>query len=153
MSGGARTTADGATRGKVLDVLRSLLDDGRDDAVVKLFHQLVARNEELELLLAKIRESKNRSERVSRDQLDLFIDKLHEEADAELQAANDKLEKTAKNNRGRPEPEAAPKKPALRRPPPPALRRVDNPIPVPDAERPCPVCGQERTCIGHDTPK
>lgn len=30
------------------------------------------------------------------------------------------------------------------------MPRVDNPIPVPDAERACPKCGGERKCIGHD---
>ena len=39
----------------------------------------------------------------------------------------------------------------MRRPPPAGLRWVDNPIPVAAQERPCPVCGAERACIGHDT--
>lgn len=30
------------------------------------------------------------------------------------------------------------------------LRRVENPILVPEKERPCPKCGGERECIGHD---
>jgi transposase len=38
----------------------------------------------------------------------------------------------------------------VRRPPPANLRRVDNPIAVPDDERKCPTCGKERKCIGHD---
>ena len=42
------------------------------------------------------------------------------------------------------------KQPPLRQPPPDNLRRVDNPIPVPQAERACPKCGKDRACIGHD---
>jgi transposase len=39
----------------------------------------------------------------------------------------------------------------VRRPLPPHLRRVPNPIEVPASERPCPECGKERTCIAHET--
>ena len=28
---------------------------------------------------------------------------------------------------------------------------MKNPIPVPEAERPCPQCGEQRTCIAHET--
>jgi transposase len=38
----------------------------------------------------------------------------------------------------------------LRKPPSANLPRIDNHIAVPAAERACPVCGVERTCIGHD---
>jgi hypothetical protein len=73
MSATASTTPEhGAKRGQVLEVLRDLLDEGRDDAVLELVGKLVARNEELELLLATIRERKNRRERVPSDQLDLI---------------------------------------------------------------------------------
>jgi hypothetical protein len=40
--------------------------------------------------------------------------------------------------------------PPLRRAPPAHLRRIDNPLAVPATERPCPKCGAERKCIGHD---
>src|SRR5262249_4540504 len=40
--------------------------------------------------------------------------------------------------------------PALRQQFAPELERIDNPLPVPPAERPCPRCGIERLCIGHD---
>jgi len=42
------------------------------------------------------------------------------------------------------------KQPPLRKPPGAQLPRVDNVIKVPEAERRCPACGAERTCIGHD---
>lgn len=31
------------------------------------------------------------------------------------------------------------------------LRRVDNNLAVPTEQRPCPQCGNARTCIGHET--
>ena len=138
-------------RGSVLDVLRELLSGRRDEDILALVSKLVARNNELELLLAKMRESKNRGERVSSAQLDLFLDKLREQSEGELQQANDKLEQAAKANGGRPDRPAPPKQPPVRRPPPPGLRRVPNPIPVPEQERPCPICTTQRKCIGHET--
>lgn len=30
-----------------------------------------------------------------------------------------------------------------------ALRRIETPVRVPDADRPCVLCGRERTCVGH----
>jgi hypothetical protein len=50
-----------------------VLTSGHDDEVIALVATLVARNRELELVLAKLRESKNRGERVPREQLDLFL--------------------------------------------------------------------------------
>jgi zinc-finger binding domain of transposase IS66 len=65
--------------------------------------------------------------------------------------ASEKLEETAATNGGREELAKPAKQPPVRRPPPPELRRVPNEIAVPAPERPCPRCGGERTCIGHDT--
>ena len=74
----------------------------------------------------------------------------YKEANAALKEANEKLIDAAKP----PEKPAAepkpPRQPALRRPIPDGLRRVENIIPVPDADRPCPFCGKDRICIGHD---
>jgi hypothetical protein len=112
--------------GSVLDVLRELLTGRRDDEIIELFAKLVARNKELELLLGKMRESKNRGEQISAAQLDLFLDKLREESDGELDEADAKLEKVATLNAGRVEPTKPPKQPPVRRPPPPGLRRVRN---------------------------
>jgi transposase len=148
---GAKAATSKELRGSVLDVLRDLLQSGRDDEVLALVAKLVMRNQELELLLTKLRESKNRGEHVSAAQLDLFLNKLREQAGGELGAANQALEAAAKENGGREEPKKPPKQPAVRRPPPPGARRVHNPIAVPDAERPCPVCSTARTCICHET--
>lgn len=138
-------------RGEVLDVLRELLAGGRTEEVLALVARLVSRNRELELLVAKMREGRKRGEGISKEQLDLFLDKLKSESDAQLAQANTQLEQAASEHGGRNEPEKPPKQPPVRRPPPPGLRRVDNPLPIPEVERPCPVCGTERTCIRHET--
>ena len=138
-------------RGSVLDVVRQLLASGHDAEVVALFTALVSRNSELELLLAKLRAGKNRGEHLSSTQLDLFLNKLRELTDGEIADANKKLEDAAKTNGGRPDTPKPPKQPPVRRPPPPGLRRVENPIPVPEGERACPNCGGERKCIAHET--
>ena len=134
----------------MLDVLGELLKGGRTDDVIALVTKLVSRNRELELLLAKLRDSKNRGERVSEAQLALALAELHKSSDAALAEANRSLEETAEEHSGRPERTKPPKQPAVRRKPSSKLRRVDNPIPVPDGERACPVCGVPRKCIAHE---
>ncbi len=114
-------------RGSVLDVLRALLVGRHDDEVIALVTQLVARNHELEVLLGKLRESRNRGEHISTDQLNLFLDKLTTLSSGALADANEKLDEAAKKNGGRPETPKPPKQPPVRRPVPPGLRRVDNP--------------------------
>lgn len=138
-------------RGTVLDVLRELLAGGRDDEALAVVAKLVSRNEELERMLAKVRESKNKKEGISREQLDLFLDHLQKAVDGELDEASQKLEDATQKNGGAPPKTKPAKQPPVRRPPPPNARRVDNPIPVPAEQRPCPKCGGERTCISHDT--
>lgn len=154
-----KETAAGTTtkelKGSVLDVLQKLLAGGNYEEVIKLVEKLVARNLELELMLAKMRGSKNRRERVSTEQLVAVLEKLDAESEGalvqELQRANRSLESIAKANAGRPEVPKPPKQPAVRRPPPPGLRRVENPLPVPEQDRPCPECRADRECIGHET--
>jgi transposase len=139
-------------RGSVLDVLRTLLAGAaQSDAVLEVFAALVSRNTELELLVAKLRASKHHNERISKEQLDLFLDKLSAESDAVLANANETLQAKADDNGGRSTPARPPKQPPVRRPIPPGLRRIDNPIAVPASERPCPVCGKDRECIAHET--
>jgi transposase len=139
-------------RGTVLDVLRELLGDhGSSKVVLEVVAKLVSRNQELETLLAKLRASKHTNERISKDQLDLFLNKLREVSENALAMANAALEEQTKQNGGREKPEPPPKQPPVRKPPPPELPRVDNPLSVPEAERPCPVCGKERVCITHET--
>lgn len=134
----------------MIDVFAELLKGGRSDEMLALVTKLVSRNHELELLLAKLRDSKNRGERVSAAQLTLALAELHKSSDEALAEANRALEKIAEENSGRPERTKPPKQPAIRRKPSSKLRRVENPIPVPDGERACPVCGAMRKCIAHE---
>jgi len=138
-------------RGSVLDMLRTLLSSGHNDEVLALVTKLVERNRELEVLVAKLREAKNRGEGISTNQLDLFFDKLKSLSEGVLAEANQKLENAAKQNGGRPDPPKPPRQPPVRRPPPPGLRRVENRIAVPENERKCPTCGTDRRCITHET--
>jgi transposase len=138
-------------RGAPLDVVRELLGEGRTEEVLAVVAALVSRNRELEMLLAKMRESRNRGERISAEQLALFTKLLREQSGGSLSEADRKLAQVAEENGGRPEPKPTPKQPPVRRALPAHLRRVNNPIPVPDSERPCPQCGEMRSCIAHET--
>lgn len=151
MSDGAKKARTNELRGAPLDVVRELLGDGRTEEVLAVVAALVSRNRELEMLLAKMRESKNRGERVSLEQLTLFTKLLREQSGGELSEADRKLAEVAEENGGRPERTPPAKQPPVRRPLPTELRRVPNPISVPESERPCPACGERRTCIAHET--
>jgi transposase len=143
-------------RGPVLDVLRELLTERRDSDVLALVSKLMLRNSELERRLMQMLSRGHKNEGVSTGQLRLFLDALAAtgvdvsdapdlgDANAKLRGASgiDAATETAA--------EKPAKQPPLRRPPPANLPRVENAIAVPAAERACPVCGAERTCIGHD---
>ncbi|MCA2979174.1 MAG: IS66 family transposase, partial [Myxococcaceae bacterium] len=135
----------------MLEMLRVLLDAGQKEDVINLVKQLVARNEELE---RKLGARMKVNEGVSRAQLLLLLDELQAAGDEARGAADEKL-RTASGIDAAVldglETEEPPKRPSLRKPAPPQLRRVQNPLKVPDEERPCPTCGAERQCIGHDT--
>lgn len=139
-------------------MLRELLTERRDGEVLALVSKLVMRNSELERRLMQLLSHGHKNEGVSTAQLRLFLDALaatgvdaSDDGAPDLGAANAKLRGASGIDAA---PESAVEKPAkqppLRRPPPANLPRVDNPIAVPPAERACPVCGAERTCIGHD---
>jgi transposase len=152
----ASTTTDAAEhettmRGSVLEVLRALLQEARSDEVMELVRKLVLRNAELEKRLQQLTRGRNGSEAVSSAQLSLLLGALQAEQNQALADASQKL-KDATQAPGPSEPSAKkpPRQPAVRRPAPPNARRIDNPIPVPPGERPCPSCGKERVCIGHD---
>jgi transposase len=144
-------------RGPVLGMLRELLDEGENDAVVELFTKLVAHNEALLRKVAELADHRKKGEGVSSAQLKLLLDELRPEQDKQLEQANTELReeaeldnKTDDNADGKGQPERQRRQPRLRQAPPANLRRVDNPIAVSNDQRPCPVCGAERTCIGHD---
>ncbi len=142
-----RDAAKGDRPVSVLDAVRALLEGSREAEVLAVVEQLVARNAELEMLLAQIRmRGGNRSERIAQEQLDLFLNKLKAVQEGELAKANEKLQETADTHAGRDELAAPPKQPPVRRPPPPELRRIDNPIAVPAPERPCPRAVARSAC-------
>ncbi len=152
--------------GEPLDVLRQLLEEGRNDEIVKLVEELLARNAELELKLAT-RFRRNPGEGVSSNQLLLLfgglgkqppppdadpadlrpqvsaeLEKLVDFPDFERRKAEEAEAKKNNKKKGRKAP--------TREPLPSNLDRVQNLITVPEGERACPSCREERTCIGHD---
>jgi len=147
------TAAKSERRGPALEVLRELLADGHTDAVIALFAKLVARNGELERKLADVLSRGRKNEGVSSAQLLLLIEGLAGQPTPapDVAQADAKLGEAAALE---PKPDAAEVKlkrqPPIRKPLPAHLRRVENPIAVPEGERPCPRCGGLRTCIGHD---
>ena len=156
-------------RGSVLDVLKALLPEFKErDAVLEIFGKLVAENSTMAQRLARIAARFKTSEKISKAQLVLFADALRRgegepelEGDAalepdELDTADEHLRTAAglddkdaadlaKLRTGRPA-----QQPHSRAAAPAHLPRVDNLIVVPAAQRACPRCGAERTCIGHD---
>lgn len=154
-------SSGGELRGSVLDVIRALLANQESDAVLEIVGKLVAENAELSQRLARAGRRFKSSEKLNRAQLVMFLDALDrdddesendgpddvDEADAKLRNASgiDEQEDDLAKRKTRP-----PRQPHSRAPAPAHLRRVDNPISVPQAQRPCPRCGSERACIGHD---
>lgn len=140
-----------------MDVLRKLLVEGGTkepvaQAVLALVAKLVARNRELEQRLSRVASLTRKNEGISAAQLLLVLDGLAENEDAELAKADAELKNAAGVEKWlkRAKAEQPARQPSLRKPAPPELRRVENVIPVPEEERPCPKCGQVRDCIGHD---
>ena len=142
----------------VLEMLQELLQERRDRDVLSLVAKLVARNSELEQRLARAMSRTHKNEGVSEAQLKLFMDALTAESDDEagadlaLAEANQELRDASGIDKpAESEGNAARKRqPPLRQPPPAHLRRIDNPIAVPEQDRRCPRCGAERACMGHD---
>ena len=149
---------DGERRGAVLEILQELLQERRDSDVLSLVAKLVARNSELEQRLARAMSRAHKNEGVSEAQLKLFMEVLTAESDEEagpdpaLAAANEKLREASGIDEptGSERNAARKRQPPLRQPAPAHLPRIDNPIAVPEPDRPCPKCGAERVCIGHD---
>lgn len=148
-------------RGSVLDVIRALLSDNDGEAVLAIVGKLVAENAELSQRLARAGRRFKTSEKLNKSQLVMFLDALdHDEDDSEDEGPDEVDEADAKlrNASGIDDQEddlakrktRPPRQPHSRSPAPPHLRRVDNPLLVPEAQRPCPRCGSERACIGHD---
>ena len=145
-----KTSSQSELRGAPLDVVRELLGEGRTDDVLAVVAALVSRGREVELLLAKMREPQP-----GRAHLGRAARALHEAASRAVGrcpvggGSQARRSRAAERQEARAQgaAEAAPMRRAL----PANLRRVKNPIPVPEAERPCPQCGEQRTCIAHET--
>jgi len=149
-------------RGSVLDVARALRDENDWDAILEIVGKLVAENADMSRRLARIASRFKTSEKIGRAQLVLFVDALQrgegepetdaaepdgpdelDEADAKLRAASgidDNKDGDLGKLTTRP-----PRQPANRTAAPAHLRRLDNPILVPPAQRACPRCGTERS--------
>ncbi|MCP4963882.1 MAG: IS66 family transposase [bacterium] len=160
--------ANDTLSGLVLEVLPTLMEEGRFDEVLAAVAALVKRNEKLERQLAEFLERRKSkpNEGVSSDQLLLFMKQLQGQAmgdgadnappsTPELEEANARLEARAEASaeRARQKVLAAgfvPKHKPLKKPLPAPLHRLENVIEVPEDERACPTCSKERTVIGYD---
>jgi transposase len=145
-----------------IEKARALLDAGNTDELIALIASLLATNSALQQQLAKLnRKAYKTSETVNSAQLRLLLTELEkaqeatdaqtgptalQQADAELSAVAD-LEALKKD---REQPEKKKRKRPAARPFPEKLRRIDNVISVSADDLPCPKCGTERVCIGHD---
>ena len=151
---GAQTArATGDWKGDVLTVLRRLVAEGNEAAVLELVGKLVKRNVELERMLAETTSGRRKNEGISTAQLTLLLEALAKEESDDLRTANDKLNEAARSAERKSAAESAEKpakQPPLRKSAPLEIPRVINKIPVPDSKRACPKCGEERECIGHD---
>ena len=131
----------------VLEVLRELLAERRDAEVLALVAKLVARNSELERRLAQLLRAATRTRACRAAQLELLLDALdgagrRRRAGAPISRGRQKLRtaqrrstsaRRASDQERTTRPQAAAAVCAGRLPP--ELRRVENPIAVPAAER------------------
>lgn len=146
-------------RGEVLALVCELLAEGNTKAVRDIVARLVRDIEQLRRDLAERTLRRKQGEGVSSAQLSLLLEALmpqqpdeqqQHQVDEQEQQANDALREVAKTAKDKHSKRDQSKRKPKRRPIPANLRRVDNPIAVPDEQRPCPICGNERRCIGHD---
>ena len=145
------TTTEQTASSDVGAVLRSLLERGDNDAVIALFTKLMATHtKQLRALIESARHRSTKNEGVDTAKLLQLFGELTKIPDLPTNEADDQL----KTRVGTPTPEGPkhgpPKPPPRRRPIPANLPRVPNEIVVPSAERACPACGAQRTCIGHE---
>jgi transposase len=142
---------------------QELLDAGKTEEVIALIASLVANNGALQRQLSELgRKGHKTTEIVSSAQLRLLLtglEKSNEEAeetatpdelgqaDAALTTAADldglKVESNKKKKKKK-------RKRPAERPFPDKLRRIDNELLVPKGQRACPLCDEERVCVGHD---
>jgi transposase len=146
-------------RGDVVTVVRELLAERRDDVVLDLVQRVVGELEEVKRRLAEKSARRSKGEGMTSAQLRLVLDTLEQggppveeqltEADKALQAVCDDIADKRKKRGERKGGKAS--NHSGRNPIPPNLRQIEDVIKVADDQRACPLCGQERECIGHDT--
>ena len=118
-------------RGDVLSVLLELLEAGQNDAILELVRKLLARNGDLERRVAELVAKRGKNEGISTTQLLLLLEDVPAALDDDRQAADDALRRAASlTPKTKPPPRA--RQPRLRKPPPSNLRRIDNPLAVPE---------------------
>lgn len=128
------------------------------DALATQNAELSKRKDELEKQLENVLTRYKKSEAVSKAQLVLFIDALSRGEAGDVftdendprREANELLRKTSGIDDEDEPKTKPPRKQPKRGPAPSHLLRLDNPISVAAKDRPCPRCGKERICIGHD---
>jgi transposase len=121
-----------------------------------------ARAADLQRQLERVQARYKKNEAVSRAQLVLLIDAMARGEAGDIPAGDDDP-RAAANDRLRdksgitetdddePKTKQPRERPPRRQPAPAHLPRVPNPLLIAAVERPCPRCGAERTCIGHET--
>lgn len=136
------STGKAERRAPVLTVLRELLAAGQSEEVIALVKQLVARNAELE---RKLGGKMKNNEGVSSAQLLMLLDEVTASGDEQRQQADERLRESSgiDEKLANLETEEPPRRPSLRKPAPPHLRRIQNALTVPPEERPCPNCGAD----------
>jgi transposase len=141
-------------KGSVLEVLKELLQLNKHEEIIKLFLELVARMEHLELLVSNVRSKKNRSERKEKEKLQAQIDNLKGQGNERLKEVCGQLEQVIKDNQpkdNQPNDNQQPPPKQHRVRPEPQLRQVPNPIAVDEQDKICPSCGTQRHVVGHET--
>jgi transposase len=142
----------------VRDQIAAMLASGRTDETIDLVIGLLAklRDDNTRLYLDNARLLKKHlgqtSERVSPEQLSLLLSLLPG-ADAAAAAADAPMPAPAADLPAAEEPprtgRRSGRRPHGRKPLPEHLPRIETLHPVPAEDRPCPICGQQRVCIGH----
>jgi transposase len=118
-------------------------------AVMALVEQMTKANHQLAFRLqAALRQLyRKKSEKISSEQLALFLAQLPAEVAADAQVGAD----PAPADDEIPPAPPARKKPRGKQPFPPHLRREIKVVPVPESECQCEICGGEKATIGHET--
>jgi transposase len=148
---------------QIKELAAALLAEGKTDEAWELLlsalESALARNLDLELLVAKLRRAqlRPRSERLDPAQLALLFEALLEQgtgevtidaeaeaaADAELDREIEEAEKAGTDSKGRKRKNRSDWKTQ-------GVARENHHLAVPEAERICPRCGRQMQCIGED---